>query len=199
MATRLPLLLMGSSWWGSVEVVEAPEKRAVLTNWRSRMLRAIERIWRAGQGQLKSIKIMLIRSKEARPCSSDDIKMRIGKEGTTMKTSAKRVMTRSGMPPRKPAPNPAKTPISVAKKATNKPMKSEFCVAYDKSQKVSCPKLVVPSRCSALGGRLRLCRIQSRGSSGEKKGKMPPRMMKTARMIMPTVKRGFDRRIASAA
>ena len=98
---------------------------------------------------------MLISSSEARPCKSDDIKIRIGSDGTTMKTSAKRVMTRSVMPPMKPAAKPAKTPISVAKKATNKPMKSEFCVAYESSQKVSCPRLVVPRRCSALGGRLR--------------------------------------------
>ena len=100
-----------------------------IDDWRSRMLNAIERIWRAGQGQLKMMSMTLMSTSEARPCSNDDIRRRMGKEGTTIKTSASNVMTRSGMPPRKPAPSPAKTPMSVAKKATNKPMKSEFCVA----------------------------------------------------------------------
>ena len=57
------------------------------------MLSAIERICRAGQGQLKMMSMMLIRISEARPCSSDDIRMRMGNEGTTMKTSASKVMT----------------------------------------------------------------------------------------------------------
>ena len=56
--------------------------------------------------------------------------MRMGKDGTTMKTSAKSVMTRSGMPPRKPAAKPGEDADERGEEGDEEtPMKSEFCVA----------------------------------------------------------------------
>ena len=74
--------------------------------------------------------MMLIRNNEARPCSSDDIKIRMGKDGTTMKTSAKSVMNAIGNAAQETGRQAGEdADTSVAKKATKTPIRSEFCVA----------------------------------------------------------------------
>ena len=125
------------------------------TNSRSRMLSATERICRAGKGQLKAIRITEIASSEACPFMIEASRIRIGRLGTAIVASIMKDRTRSTSPPRNPADSPAMTPITVAKDATITPSRSEFPIAQLSSQKMSWPRLVVPSQWARLGGRLR--------------------------------------------
>ena len=68
-------------------------------NSRSRMVRATERICRAGHGQLKTIRTPLMIRIDARPWRSDASRIRIGSEGTTMSVS----MRKAQRPVRPPA------------------------------------------------------------------------------------------------
>ena len=106
--------------------VLSPENQAVWMNSRSRMVRATERICRAGHGQLKTIRTPLMIRIDARPWRSDASRIRIGSDGTTMNVSMRRLSARSVHPPLSPANTPTTTPITVAKKPTRTPRMSEF-------------------------------------------------------------------------
>ncbi len=132
----------------------SPENRAVLIKSLSRMVKLIERTCRAGQGQLNTTSTPPIRNREAVPFVKLPSRMRMGRDGMTMKVSASSIITRSARPPCRPAARPTSTPMAVASTATNRPMRKEFWIELHSSQKMSWPKLLVPRKCSMLGFRL---------------------------------------------
>jgi hypothetical protein len=111
----------------------------------------MERTCRAGHGQLKIVRIIAILIKETVLFIIDERRIRIGKEGITIKESDNSVMILSVIPPTKPAVNPANTPITVEAKATLMPIIKEFRIDSARSRNVSWPKLVVPKKCSREG------------------------------------------------
>src|SRR4029077_2635633 len=92
------------------------------------------------------------------------------KLGIQSRASIRKESTRSIQPPEYPAAKPAKTPIRVEKNATLSPRSREFCSAQVSSQKMSCPREVVPSRCAQLAGWLRGTLYQVSGLLGANQG-----------------------------
>src|SRR4029077_180640 len=116
-------------------------------------------------------------------------RIRIGRLGIQRSASIRKGSSRWIQPPEYPAAKPAKTPIRVEKKATLSPRSREFCSAQVSSQKMSCPRLVVPSRCDQLAGWLRGTLYQVSGLLGANQGMTTPSTSKIPKRVRPRPRR----------
>ena len=113
------------------------------------MLSAMDRICRLGQAHANMASISAMTIVVELPFIKDVIIIRIGRDGMTTKVSVITIRTRSRAPPAKPASRPTRTPTTVPRNATIRPIASELWMDSIRSHTTSCPMLVVPSQCSA--------------------------------------------------
>ena len=82
-----------------MSIVLAPEKRAMLTNSRSRSDKAMERMVRAFQAQPKQIRMTPTMANDVLPRTRAPTTIRMGSTGMVMNVSMKTTTIRSYQPP----------------------------------------------------------------------------------------------------